>query len=242
MCDTRHTIVSDEKRTMRRTPLVAALLSTALVVPLGLLSPTASAAEQPGTNPEARANRAPELSTGSRLADRRSLVVGSRFYEMGAEDGSYPATGFHTRGEMGGFWSMPIKLLDGVWFKVGRHLADRVEVHQRLGLPADGARHPRRRADHPDRRRAERAAGRADRAPVLLVDREDRAPGRRRPLRADELLPVGQGHRPGARPDRLQPARTRAPSTATTWSSPRPGRRRSPTPSRTTGPPSSGRR
>ncbi len=38
---------------------------------------------------------------------------------MGAEDGSYPATGFHTRGEMGGFWTPPIKLLDGIWFKTG---------------------------------------------------------------------------------------------------------------------------
>ena len=38
---------------------------------------------------------------------------------MGAEDGSYPATGFHTRGEMGGFWTPPIKLLDGLWFKAG---------------------------------------------------------------------------------------------------------------------------
>ncbi|MGA8992851.1 MAG: glycogen debranching protein, partial [Nocardioidaceae bacterium] len=58
-------------------------------------------------------------STTTRLSDRRSLVVGDRFYEMGAEDGSYPATGFHTRGEMGGFWTPPIKLLDGLWFKVG---------------------------------------------------------------------------------------------------------------------------
>ena len=38
---------------------------------------------------------------------------------MGAQDGSYPATGFHTRGEMGGFWTPPIKLLDGIWFKAG---------------------------------------------------------------------------------------------------------------------------
>jgi len=62
--------------------------------------------------------RSPELSTSTRLADRRSFVIGTRFYEVGAEDASYPATGFHTRGEMGGFWSMPIKLLDGVWFGV----------------------------------------------------------------------------------------------------------------------------
>ncbi|PZS36037.1 MAG: glycogen debranching protein [Pseudonocardiales bacterium] len=56
------------------------------------------------------------MSTASRLADRRSFVIGDRFYQVGAEDGSYPAEGFHTRGEMGGFWSMPIKLLDGIWF------------------------------------------------------------------------------------------------------------------------------
>jgi hypothetical protein len=27
--------------------------------------------------------------------------------------------GFHTRGEMGGVWSPPIKLLDGLWFGIG---------------------------------------------------------------------------------------------------------------------------
>ena len=26
--------------------------------------------------------------------------------------------GFHTRGEMGGIWSAPLKLLDGIWFGV----------------------------------------------------------------------------------------------------------------------------
>ncbi len=57
-----------------------------------------------------------ELSETRRLADRRSLVAGDRFYAMSAADGRYPATGWHTRGEMGGFWTPPIKLLDGIWF------------------------------------------------------------------------------------------------------------------------------
>ena len=74
---------------------------------------------RPVDDPESSALRSAELSATTRLADRRSLVVGDRFYEMGAEDGSYPATGFHTRGEMGGFWTPPIKLLDGLWFKLG---------------------------------------------------------------------------------------------------------------------------
>jgi hypothetical protein len=39
-------------------------------------------------------------------------------YEVGAEDGSYPAAGWHIHGEMGGFWTQPIKLLDGIWFNV----------------------------------------------------------------------------------------------------------------------------
>jgi hypothetical protein len=43
-------------------------------------------------------------------------VVGDRAYAMGDETGLYPATGWHTRGEMGGIWSQPIKLLDGMWF------------------------------------------------------------------------------------------------------------------------------
>ncbi|MEU4191266.1 glycogen debranching protein [Kribbella sp. NPDC026611] len=57
-----------------------------------------------------------ELSTSTRLQDRRSLVVGDRAYAMGDESGLYPAAGWHVRGEMGGFWSQPIKLLDGIWF------------------------------------------------------------------------------------------------------------------------------
>jgi hypothetical protein len=89
--------------------LVAALMS----VSMAAATRTAAAAPSP-----AGLATSPELSETSRLADRRSIVIGDRFYEVGAEDGSYPAEGFHTRGEMGGMWSMPIKLLDGVWFGV----------------------------------------------------------------------------------------------------------------------------
>ena len=59
-----------------------------------------------------------ELSEAGRLADRRFVTTGHRAYEVGAEDGSYPATGWHIRGEMGGFWAPPVKLLDGLWFAV----------------------------------------------------------------------------------------------------------------------------
>ncbi len=96
-------------------------LLMAAVTALGLASGMPAASSSPARSDDAggsRLARSPELSATSRLADRRSFVIGDRFYEVGAEDGSYPAEGFHTRGEMGGFWSMPIKLLDGVWFGV----------------------------------------------------------------------------------------------------------------------------
>ncbi|MGW4064235.1 hypothetical protein ACWEGE_38505 [Amycolatopsis sp. NPDC004747] len=62
---------------------------------------------------------ADEPTTTTRLADRRSLITGEQAYVLGDESGQYPAAGFHIRGEMGGFWAPPIKLLDGLWFRVG---------------------------------------------------------------------------------------------------------------------------
>jgi hypothetical protein len=60
----------------------------------------------------------PELEETSRLADRRSLVVGDRAYSMSTADSLFPAAGWHIRGEMGGVWSPPIKLVDGIWFRL----------------------------------------------------------------------------------------------------------------------------
>ncbi|MCW2848318.1 MAG: hypothetical protein JWR90_2292 [Marmoricola sp.] len=105
---------------MRRTRLGVTLLA-ALLTPTLLLSGPASGDPDRGSSPgpTTRLATSRELSTSTRLADRRSLVTADRFWEMGAQDGSYPATGFHTRGEMGGFWTPPIKLLDGIWFRAG---------------------------------------------------------------------------------------------------------------------------
>ncbi len=104
---------------MSRPRFKSALVAAAVVAPLGItaLGGTALGGTVPRGAPALA--RSPELSATTRLADRRTVVIGDRMYEVGAEDGSYPAEGFHTRGEMGGFWTPPIKLLDGVWFKVG---------------------------------------------------------------------------------------------------------------------------
>jgi hypothetical protein len=61
----------------------------------------------------------PELSISDRLDDRRYGVAGERARAIGFQDGRFYANGWHITGEMGGVWSEPLKLVDGVWFGVG---------------------------------------------------------------------------------------------------------------------------
>src|SRR3954451_20152844 len=67
----------------------------------------------------ALAAASPELSTTDQLNTRRYVATGERAYVMGFQDGSFQAQGWHITGEMGGVWSQPSKLVDGVWFGVG---------------------------------------------------------------------------------------------------------------------------
>src|SRR3954451_11956481 len=60
----------------------------------------------------------PELSTSDQLKTRRYVSAGDRAYVMGFEDGNFYAQGWHVTGEMGGVWTQPLKLVDGVWFGV----------------------------------------------------------------------------------------------------------------------------
>jgi hypothetical protein len=93
---------------------VLALVATALAVPAG-------AEGRPDRDLAGGAfdgRHPPELSETTRLADRRALVTGDRTIAMGDANGLYPASGWHIRGEMGGVWTPPVKLLDGIWFAV----------------------------------------------------------------------------------------------------------------------------
>ena len=47
------------------------------------------------------------------------MAAGQRSYAEGFGDGRFYANGWHTTGEMGGVWTPPLKLLDGVWFGIG---------------------------------------------------------------------------------------------------------------------------
>jgi hypothetical protein len=97
------------------TKLRKASISTAIALTITLISmffqgTSALAARSAATSPT--------LSVSSNLANRRYVAAGDRAYDMGSEEGRYPAMGFHTRGEMGGIWTPPIKLLDGIWFGI----------------------------------------------------------------------------------------------------------------------------
>jgi hypothetical protein len=98
------------------------------VLPAAAVALTMLALGQPGTGLAASAgaraaaaspshsSSSDELSVSTRLADRREVASGTRAYSLGFEDGRFYANGWHITGEMGGIWTPPLKLLDGVWF------------------------------------------------------------------------------------------------------------------------------
>jgi hypothetical protein len=100
----------------RRRPLALLAALAPLVLVLTTLNVPATAA--PASVIDRDLARSPELSETTRLADRRFVVTGDRAWALGTADGRYPASGFHTRGEMGGFWLPNLKLLDGMWFRI----------------------------------------------------------------------------------------------------------------------------
>lgn len=50
--------------------------------------------------------------------DKPYITAGDRTYLIGTQDGNFPDMGDHVKGEMGGLWLHPIKLLDGFWVKL----------------------------------------------------------------------------------------------------------------------------
>ncbi len=62
------------------------------------------------------AGAAPTISATSQLSERRFVAAGTQAYVVGVENGTFPPIGWHTTGQMGGVWTPPIKLLDGLWF------------------------------------------------------------------------------------------------------------------------------
>ncbi len=110
-------------RKLRKTRI--SMMIASIVMLLSILSPLASTsaaglhtATLAHDSSQLDTSLTPQLSVSSQLSLRRYVAAGDRAYELGSEDGRYPAMGFHTRGEMGGILSPPIKLLDGIWFGI----------------------------------------------------------------------------------------------------------------------------
>ena len=99
-------------------PSVRTALALAVVLGATAAGPAAAASSATGTRaggvPVSTSSR--ELSVSTRLSDRREVAAGTRAYSIGFEDGRFYANGWHITGEMGGVWTPPLKLVDGVWF------------------------------------------------------------------------------------------------------------------------------
>jgi len=56
---------------------------------------------------------APAISGRAAYLNSPFVTAGDRVYMVGHQDGSFPELGWHIKGEMGGIWNHPIKLMDG---------------------------------------------------------------------------------------------------------------------------------
>ncbi|MGB5236669.1 MAG: glycogen debranching protein, partial [Flavobacteriaceae bacterium] len=55
----------------------------------------------------------PSIEGKSDYINSPYVTAGNRVYMVGHQDGSFPEIGWHVKGEMGGVWLHPIKLMDG---------------------------------------------------------------------------------------------------------------------------------
>ena len=135
-----------------------AALSVAVIVLSISIGGQAAANSSPGAQVESRA-ATPELSTTARLQDRREVAAGTRAYSIGFEDGRFYANGWHITGEMGGVWTPPLKLVDGVWFGLdGQWVGPATKFtsgwgYSRFGLPDTAGLQLERTDFAPDGRR-----------------------------------------------------------------------------------------
>jgi hypothetical protein len=138
---------------LRRTAI--AVLVTCAWMGIGAAASSA-AAETPGGGTSSagtpaagvpQSGASPTISASTKLSKRRFVAAGTRAYVVGVEDGSFPPIGWHTTGQMGGFWAPPVKALDGLWFQLGSSWLDHAKHFTsgpgfvRISFPsADGMR------------------------------------------------------------------------------------------------------
>jgi len=55
----------------------------------------------------------PNITENKAYLNSPYVIAGNKVYMVGHQDGSFPNLGWHIKGEMGGIWNHPIKLMDG---------------------------------------------------------------------------------------------------------------------------------
>jgi hypothetical protein len=85
---------------MRRFLFLVTIVAVVTIAAAGAASGGVSGARAVPVLPGSRTTAGPTLSVSSNLGNRRYAASGDRAYELGTEDGRYPAMGFHTRGEI----------------------------------------------------------------------------------------------------------------------------------------------
>ena len=72
------------------------------------------------------------ISNNGKTNDKQYLTPGDRTYVVGTQNGNFPDMGSHVKGEMGGLWMPPVKLMDGFWVKLS-------DAHAKSGTWLEGA-------------------------------------------------------------------------------------------------------
>ncbi|MBO0330660.1 alpha-L-rhamnosidase-related protein [[Muricauda] lutisoli] len=62
--------------------------------------------------------KSPKISGKETYLNSPYVTAGNRVYMVGHQNGTFPELGWHIKGEMGGVWNHPIKLMDGFEAKV----------------------------------------------------------------------------------------------------------------------------
>jgi hypothetical protein len=126
---------------------VVGLVTTGTGVASGTVTRPAGTVRAPGGSVIPGAGAVPTIGATSQLSKRRFVAAGTRAYVVGVENGTFPPIGWHITGQMGGVWAPPVKLLDGLWFRVASNWLDSAAMYTsgpgfvRLSFPVtDGLR------------------------------------------------------------------------------------------------------
>lgn len=80
---------------------------------IGLIAFSINAQTEKDISFEKTLENSPSIEGKSAYLHSPFVTAGNRLYMVGWQDGSFPELGWHIKGEMGGIWDHPIKLMDG---------------------------------------------------------------------------------------------------------------------------------